>query len=116
MAALAVDILAAPPDFGRGLAAVPIAMAALYTPSIWASVARTGSRQAILRASVAALAMTFAGGIFFVVFFLVVLLPAATLLCLPSGGPRPPRWHGRTGEAKRRWKPCGSSRMKSRSP
>jgi hypothetical protein len=93
MAALALDIIAAPPeDVGVALAAVPIAMAALYTPAIWASLARTNARQAILRLSVlVSLAMAFAGSFVFGLVVLVVLLPTTILLWLASGGPRPPR-------------------------
>ena len=92
MSALAFDLLAAPPEVGRVLAAVPLVMAALYLPSLWASVARTGSRQSVLRASVgASLAMAFTGSFVFGFFILIVLLPATALLWLASGGPRPKR-------------------------
>jgi hypothetical protein len=93
MAALAVDLFLAPPqDVGAGLAAVPLVMAALYTPAVWASLARTEARQPVLRGSVlASLAMAFTGSFIFGFAVLVLLLPATALLWLASGGPRPKR-------------------------
>lgn len=77
---------------GAGLAAVPLVMAALYTPAVWASLVRTEARQHILRASVvASLAMAFAGSFVLAFAVLVLLLPATLLLWIASGGPPPRR-------------------------
>src|SRR3990172_4589996 len=51
MLAIAVEILVDPPGVGRPFAAVPLLMATIYVPAIWASVARTARRKSILRAS-----------------------------------------------------------------
>jgi hypothetical protein len=92
MGSLGATILAEPPGAGRGLAIVPLVMAALFVPSVWASVAGTPSRQAILRGSVAAsLAMAFTASFVFGVAVLVLLLPPTVLLWLASGGVRPKR-------------------------
>jgi hypothetical protein len=93
LSAVAADIIVTPPeDVGATLAAVPIAMAALYTPAVWASVVRTEARQSILRGSVvASLAMAFTGSLVFGFVTLVILLPATALLWIASGGLRPAR-------------------------
>jgi hypothetical protein len=90
MTALAVEILTDPPEIGRPLAAVPLLMAAVYVPAVWASVAQTERRQAILRGSlIASLVLPFTGSfIFGSVIPLLVLAPATVLLWLALGGPR----------------------------
>ena len=88
--ALAVEILVDPPGVGRPFATVPLLMAAMYVPALWASVARTERRQAILRGSlVASLILPFtASFIFGSVILFVMLAPATALLWLALGGPR----------------------------
>ncbi|MCH6555209.1 MAG: hypothetical protein IH797_01165 [Chloroflexi bacterium] len=91
MAALAVEILLDPPqEVGRPFAAVPFLMAALYLPAVWASLARTDQRQAILRGTlIASLVLPFTGSFLFrSVIPLLVLAPATILLWLALGGPR----------------------------
>ena len=91
MAALALEILIDPPqEVGRPFATVPLLMAAIYVPAVWASVAHTGRRQAILRGTlVASLVLPFIGSfIFRSVIPLLVLAPATALLWLALGGPR----------------------------
>ena len=87
---LAVEILVDPPGVGRPFAAVPLLMASIYVPAIWASVARTERRKSILRASlVASLILPFtASFIFGSVILFVMLAPATALLWLALGGPR----------------------------
>ncbi len=90
MAALAAEILADPPQAGRLFAAVPLLVATVYLPAIWASVTRTERRQAILRGTLlASLVLPFAGSfIFRSIVPLLVLAPATVLLWLALGGPR----------------------------
>jgi hypothetical protein len=90
MFALAVEILVDPPEVGRPFATVPLLMASIYVPAVWASVARTERRQAILRGSlVASLILPFTGSfVFRSVLPLIVLAPATALLWLALGGPR----------------------------
>ena len=54
MAAVGIEFLVDPPDEGRALAAVPLAMSVVYLPAIWASVSATPRRRAVLRGVVAA--------------------------------------------------------------
>ena len=83
MLALAVEILVDPPEVGRPFAAVPLLMAAIYVPALWASVARTERRQAILRGSLAAsLVLAFTGSTLFGPVLLIVLVPATALLAV----------------------------------
>lgn len=83
MFALAVEILVDPPEVGRPFASVPLLMAAIYVPAIWASVARTERRQAILRGSLtASIILAFTGSVFLTPAFLIVLIPATTLLAV----------------------------------
>ena len=88
--ALAVEILVDPPGIGRPFATVPLLMASIYVPAIWASVARTKRRKSILRASLlASLILPFtASFIFRSVILFVMLAPATALLWLALGGPR----------------------------
>lgn len=81
MAALALEILIDPPEVGRPFAAVPLLMAAIYVPAVWASVVQTGRRQVVLRGSLAAsLVFAFTGSALFGPVILIVLLPATALL------------------------------------
>ena len=81
--ALAVEILVDPPGVGRPFATVPLLMAAMYVPALWASVARTERRQAILRGSLAAsLVLAFTGSTLFGPVLLIVLVPATALLAV----------------------------------
>ncbi len=90
MAALGVEILLEPPEIGRPFAAVPLLMAALYLPAVWASLTHTEKRQAILRGTlIASLVLPFTGSFLFrSVIPLIVLAPATVLLWLALGGPR----------------------------
>lgn len=90
MAALAVEILSDPPEIGRPFAIVPLLMASVYLPAVWASVAQTERRDTILRGSlVASLVLPFAAGfIFRSIIPLLALAPATVLLWLALGGPR----------------------------
>ena len=89
MFAIAVGLLAEPPKSGRAIAAVPFMMSALFIPAVWASVAATDQRRAILRGSAAAsIIMAFAGGTLLGPVIFVSLLPATVLLWLASGGMR----------------------------
>lgn len=90
LAAIASAVLESPPEVGRGLAAVPLLMMAVYVPAVWASVVRTERRQSILRGTLlASLVLPFAGSfIFLSVIPLLVLSPATVLLWLALGGPR----------------------------
>lgn len=89
LAAIAIAALMDPPEIGRPFAAVPALMAALYLPAVWASVARTERRQAILRGSVfVSLVLAFGGGFLISFVVLMVLAPATVLLWLASGGMR----------------------------
>ncbi len=79
MATLGIEFL----SDGRALAAVPLLMAAIYAPAVWASVARTERRQAILRGSLtASLVLAFAGSALFGPVLLIVLVPATALLAI----------------------------------
>ncbi len=92
MAAIASAVLENPQEAGRGLAVVSLLMALVYTPAVWASVARTEQRQSILRGSVfASLVMAFAGSFLFGFVILLALAPATALLWFSSGGLRPRR-------------------------
>ncbi len=92
MAAIASAVLENPPEAGRGLAVVSLLMASVYTPAVWASVARTEQRQSILRGSVfASLVMAFAGSFLFGFVVPIALAPATALLWFASGGMRPRR-------------------------
>ena len=89
MAIIASAVLENPTEFGREFAIVALLMAFLYTPAVWASVARTELRPPILRVSVvASLVMAFAGSFLFGFAVLVLLMPATGLLWLASGGPK----------------------------
>jgi len=90
MMALAVEILVEPPDIGRPFATVPLLMAAIYLPAVWASVAQTDRRDSILRGSlVASLVLPFTASFLFrSVIPLLVMAPATVLLWLALGGPR----------------------------
>lgn len=83
MAIIASAILENPTEIGREFAVVAVLMAFVYTPAVWASVARTERRQAILRGSViASLVMAFAGSALFGFVVLVLLMPATALLAI----------------------------------
>jgi hypothetical protein len=87
LAAITVDVVLAPPEAGRWLAFIPALMAAAYVPAMWASVAPTKRRRAILRGSViASLVMAGGGAVLFGVLGLLVLAPATALLWMASGG------------------------------
>jgi hypothetical protein len=87
LVAFAILVLADPPDVGRRFAVVPALMAAVYLPALWASVARTGRRQRILRGSVwVSLVLAFGGGFIFGLALPMALAPATALLWLASGG------------------------------
>jgi len=89
LAAIAVAVLADPPEIGRPFAAVPVLMAAVYLPAVWASVARTDRRQPILRGSaLVSVVLAFAASFVFGLVALMVLAPATVLLWLASGGMR----------------------------
>ena len=90
MAIIASAVLENPPEVGRGFAAVPLLMMAVYLPAVWASVIRTERRQSILRGTLlASLVLPFAGSfIFGSILPLLVLAPATVLLWLALGGPR----------------------------
>lgn len=92
MAAIAVAALTNPPAAGRAFAVVPLLMAAIYAPAVWASLAPTELRLPILRGSAAAsLVLAFSGSFLLGVVLLVLLLPATVLLWLASGGLGPRR-------------------------
>ena len=83
MFALAVEILVDPPEVGRPFATVPLLMAAIYVPAIWASVASTERRQVILRMSLtASMLLAFTGSVLFGPVLLIILLPATALLAI----------------------------------
>ncbi len=89
MAVITVAVVWDPPEAGPALAAVPLLMAALFLPAVWASVAQTDRRQTILRGSVvASLLLAFTGSFLFGFPVLVALMPATALLWLASGGTR----------------------------
>ncbi len=86
MAAVGFEFLIYPPDQGRALAAVPLAMSAVYPPAIWASVSATPRRRAILRGVVAAsIAMVFVSLPFMGLTLAVVLVPSTALLAIAAG-------------------------------
>ena len=83
MVALGIELLLDPPEAGRALAAVPLAMSAVYLPAIWASVSATPRRRAVLRGVVAAsIAMVFVSLPFLGATLAVVLIPATLLLAI----------------------------------
>ncbi len=82
MAALGIEFLLD----GRALAAVPLAMSAIYLPAIWASARTTARRRAVLRGVVAAtIAMVFVSLPFLGPTLAVTLVPATALLAVASG-------------------------------
>ena len=86
LAAVGIESLVDPPEAGRGLALLPLAMAAVYLPAIWASASATPRRQAVLRGVVAAsIAMVLASLPFFGATLAVVLAPATVLLAIAAG-------------------------------
>ena len=86
MAAVGFEFLIYPPDQGRVLAAVPLAMSVVYPPAIWASVSATPRRRAILRGVVAvSIAMVFVSLPFMGLTLAVVLVPATALLAIAAG-------------------------------
>ncbi len=71
---------------GRALAAVPLAMSAIYLPAIWASTGATPRRRAVLRGVVAAsIAMVFVSLPFLGPTLAITLVPATALLAVASG-------------------------------
>jgi hypothetical protein len=83
MAALALEVLIEPPEVGRPFATVPLLMAAIYAPAVWASVVRTERRRAILRGSLAAsIVLAVTGGLLFGPVIMIVLAPATMLLAI----------------------------------
>ncbi len=83
MAIIASAVLENPTEIGREFAVVALLMALVYTPAVWASVARTERRRDILRGSViASLVMAFAGSALFGFVVLVLLMPATALLAI----------------------------------
>jgi hypothetical protein len=87
--AVGIEFLVNPPDEGRALAALPLAMSVVYLPAIWASVKATTRRRAVLRGVVAAsIAMVFVSLPFLGATLAVALIPATALLWLALGGPR----------------------------
>jgi len=86
LAAIAVAVLADPPEAGSALAAVPLAMSVVYLPAIWASVSATPRRRAVLRGVVAAsIAMVFVSLPFLGATLAVALVPATALLAIAAG-------------------------------
>jgi hypothetical protein len=86
MAAVGIEFLIDPPDEGPALAALPLAMAAVYLPAVWASVSATPRRRAVLRGVVAAsIAMAFVSLPFLGATLAVVLVPATALLAIAAG-------------------------------
>ena len=86
LAAVGIKLLVDPPEAGRGLAAVPLAMSAVYLPAIWASVSGTPRRRAVLRGVVAAsIAMVFVSLPFLGATLALVLVPATALLAVAGG-------------------------------
>lgn len=82
-------------DTSRALALVPGAMAAVYLPAAWASVARTRYRSRVLQGSVvASMAVAFGGALVLGPINLLVLAPATLLLWLSTRGMR---WGGGSG-------------------
>jgi len=83
MAAVGIEFLVDPPDEGRALAAMPLAMSVVYLPAIWASVSATPRRRAVLRGVVAvSIAMVFVSLPFLGATLAVVLVPATALLAI----------------------------------
>ncbi len=83
MAIIASAVLENPTEIGREFAVVAVLMSFLYTPAVWASVARTELRQPILRGSVvASLVIAFVGSVIFGFVVLVLLMPATALLAI----------------------------------
>ena len=82
MAALGIELLLD----GRALAAVPLAMSAIYLPAIGASARATVRRRAVLRAVVtASIVMVFVSLPFLGPTLAVVLVPATALLAIAGG-------------------------------
>jgi len=82
MAALGIEFLLD----GRALAAVPLAMSAIYLPAIGASARATLRRRAVLRGVVAAsIVVVFVSLPFLGATLAVVLMPATALLAVASG-------------------------------
>ncbi len=82
MAALGIEFLLD----GRALAAVPLAMSAIYLPAIVASARATPRRRAVLRGVVAAsIAMVFVSLPFLGPTLAVTLMPATALLAVAGG-------------------------------
>lgn len=82
MAALGIEFLLD----GRALAAVPLAMSAIYLPAIVASTRPTPRRRAVLRGVVAAsIAMVFVSLPFLGPTLAVALMPATALLAVAGG-------------------------------
>ena len=76
-------------SLGRPAAAVPLLMATLYLPAVWASLAQTDQRRPVLRGTViASIVMAFAGGALLGPAVFVALLPSTVLLWLATGGMR----------------------------
>ncbi len=83
MAALAIEILIESSEVGRLIATVPLLMAAIYVPAVWASFVRTERRQAILRGSlVASMVLAVTGGLLLTPMIMIVLAPATMLLAI----------------------------------
>ncbi|MBI2912426.1 MAG: hypothetical protein HYY03_00720 [Chloroflexi bacterium] len=86
LAAIGVGALVEPPEKGRWLAAVPLAMSAVYLPAAWASVWPTGRRQLIQRVVAAAsIVVVLAGLPLFGPPIAALLLPATALLAIAGG-------------------------------
>ena len=85
LVAVGIEFLIDPPDEGRALAALPLAMSVVYLPAVWASVSATPRRRAVLRGVVAvSIAMVFVSLPFLGVgaTLAVILVPATALLAI----------------------------------
>jgi len=86
LSALATELASSPDeDTSRALALVPGAMAAVYLPAAWASVAKTEYRSRVLQGSViASIGVAFGGALVLGFVNLLVLAPATVLLWLAT--------------------------------
>jgi hypothetical protein len=86
LAALGVEALVEPPDVGRGIGLVLLAMALVYLPAVWVSVTRTPRRRSVQRGVViASILMGTVGIPFFGATISILLMPATALLAIASG-------------------------------
>lgn len=86
MAAIAVVVIIDPGRGQRWWAAIFAAVALLFVPAAWASVARTPYRQRIQKATtVGCIVLAAAGILFFGIGFAMILTVPTTLLAIASG-------------------------------